>query len=105
MHFALNCMSVGCPRLPQSAFTARGLDQELDAAAKEFVAADRNVDVDDGRKEVRLSSIFKFYTKDFLTKAPSLLSYINQHRAAPIPSDYSIVFIDYDWSVNNQTRK
>jgi len=104
VHFALNCMSVSCPRLPQSAFTARGLDQELDAAAREFVAEKRNVDVDDSRREIRISEIFKFYTKDFLAKAPTLQSYINQYRLSPVPADYKIVFNDYDWSINDQVR-
>ena len=69
VHFALNCMSVSCPRLLQSAFTASALDKQLDTVAREFVAEKRNVDVDDDRKELRVSAIFKFYTKDFLTKA------------------------------------
>ncbi|MGD9837787.1 MAG: DUF547 domain-containing protein [Afipia sp.] len=104
VHFALNCMSVSCPRLPQSAFTANALDEQLAAAAREFVAEKRNVDVDDARKELRISAIFKFYTKDFLAKAPSLSAYINQYRLSPVPTDYKIVFDDYNWSINDQAR-
>ena len=102
VHFALNCMSVSCPRLPQSAFAAKTLDQELDAAAREFMAEKRNVDVDEGRKELRTSAIFQFYTKDFLTKAPSLQAYINRYRLTQIPANFKIVFNDYDWSINSQ---
>lgn len=105
VHFALNCMSVSCPRLPQSAFTANALDEQLAAAAREFAAEKRNVDVDDGRRELRVSGIFKFYTKDFLAKAPSLAAYINQYRLSPVPTDYKIVFDDYDWSINDQGRR
>jgi hypothetical protein len=105
VHFALNCMSVSCPRLPQLAFTAGGLDRELDAAAREFVGDDRNVAVDRERREVKLSAIFKFYTKDFLAQAPSLLAYVNRYRAQQIPLNNKVVFMDYDWSVNDQTRQ
>jgi hypothetical protein len=105
VHFALNCMSVSCPRLPQSAFTANALDEQLAAAAREFVAEKRNVDVEDGRKELRTSGIFKFYTKDFLAQVPSLAAYINQYRLSPVPTDYKIVFDNYDWSINDQGRK
>ncbi|MGE0294687.1 MAG: DUF547 domain-containing protein [Hyphomonadaceae bacterium] len=105
VHFALNCMSVSCPRLPQSAFTAHALDEQLAAAAREFVAEKRNVDVEDDRKELRTSGIFKFYTKDFLAKAPSLAAYVNQYRLSPVPTDYKIVFDDYDWSINDQGRR
>ncbi|TXG97138.1 MAG: DUF547 domain-containing protein [Nevskiaceae bacterium] len=104
VHFALNCMSVSCPRLPQSAFTASALDEQLTAAAREFVADKRNVDVDDARKELRISAIFKFYREDFLAKAPSLAAYINHYRLSPVPTDYKIVFDDYDWSINDQKK-
>jgi len=105
VHFALNCMSVSCPRLPQAAFTAAGIDHQLESAAREFVADPRNVNVNAERKEVRLSAIFKFYTKDFLSKAPSVVAYINRYKVAQIPMHYSVTFVNYDWSINDQTRK
>jgi hypothetical protein len=92
VHFALNCMSVSCPRLPQSAFTANALDKQFDTVAREFVAEKRNVDVDDGRKELRISGIFKFYTKDFLAKAPSPAAYINMATStAPGGTSFKLV--------------
>ena len=86
MHFALNCMSVSCPRLPRTAYTADGLDRELDTAAREFVGEDRNVHVDRETRTVTLSAIFDFYTKDFLAKAPSLIAYVNHYRAVAVPA-------------------
>jgi hypothetical protein len=102
VHFALNCMAVSCPRLPHSPFTAVGLDQQLDAAARQFLAEPRNVTVDDGARVVFLSSIFEFYSEDFLKKAPSLTAYVNHYRAHPIPEDYRVRFFDYDWTINRQ---
>lgn len=104
VHFALNCMTVSCPRLPQAAFTAAGLDRELDTAARVFVEEPRNVAVDNGRREVTLSAIFDFYTKDFLASAPSLIAYVNRYRTEPIPSGYRVVFADYDWTINDRSR-
>lgn len=105
VHFALNCMSVGCPRLPRTAFTADGLDRELDTAAREFVSEDRNVHIDREARTVTLSAIFEFYTKDFLAKAPSLIAYVNYYRAAPIRPDYRLAFAAYDWTINAQSRR
>ncbi|MDE2471055.1 MAG: DUF547 domain-containing protein [Bradyrhizobium sp.] len=105
VHFALNCMSVSCPRLPRTAFTTDGLDRELDTAAREFMNEDRNVHVDREARVVRLSAIFDFYTKDFLAKAPSLIAYVNYYRSAPIPSNYRVSFADYDWTINAQSRR
>ena len=105
VHFALNCMSVSCPRLPRTAFTTDGLDRQLDTAAREFMNEDRNVHVDREAHMVRLSAIFDFYTKDFLAKAPSLIAYVNYYRNAPIPSNYRVSFADYDWTINAQSRR
>lgn len=104
VHFALNCMAAGCPQLPREPFTATGLDAELDREAKEFFAEARNLAVDPERKLARVSEILKFYTEDFLADAPSLVAYINRYRATPIPSDYDVAFIPYDWRVNNQPK-
>jgi len=104
VHFALNCMSVSCPRLPRMAFTADALDRELDAATREYVGEDRNVHVDSATRTVTLSAIFDVYTKDFLAKAPSLIAYVDRYRADPVPTDYKITFADYDWTINRQGR-
>ena len=102
VHFALNCMSVSCPRLPRVPFTGANLDAELDAAAREFFNDARNVRVDHASHTVHLSEILDFYTKDFLASAPSLLAYVNRYRAARVPEDYAVKFFAYDWTVNRQ---
>lgn len=43
VHFALNCQSIGCPRLPRKAFEPASLDAELDAASAEFCADRKSV--------------------------------------------------------------
>jgi hypothetical protein len=104
VHFALNCMVVSCPRLPRAAFSAEALERELDAKAREFISEKRNVAVDPVRREVRLSAIFDFYTRDFLDHAPTLIAYVNRYRSEPIPADFRVRFFDYDWSVNDRKR-
>ncbi|MCK7489905.1 MAG: DUF547 domain-containing protein [Anaerotruncus sp.] len=42
IHAALNCASIGCPRLPREAFVPEKLDAQLDAAMREFVDDERN---------------------------------------------------------------
>jgi hypothetical protein len=104
VHFALNCMVVGCPRLPREAFTANKLEQQLDDAAREFINEDRNVRVDRDRRKVWLSAIFDFYTKDFLLRAPSLIAYVNRYRTKLVPTNFKVRFLDYDWSANDGGR-
>lgn len=99
VHFALNCMTFGCPRLRADAFTASNLDYELDSAAREFINDPAYVQVDAAQRTVKMSSIFKFYTADFLKASPTLLDYINVYRHEPVPTSYRIEFLDYDWTV------
>ena len=106
VHFALNCMVRGCPRLPRVPFDAATVDRQLEAEARLFFSEPRNLTIDEPSRTMRLSEILKFYTEDFTpAKAPSLIAYVNKYRAAtagPIPEDYKVEFIPYDWTVNIQ---
>lgn len=100
IHFALNCMVRACPRLPQEPFTAERLEAQLDAAAREFFGRDLHVEVDAARRVARFSEILDFYPEDFLAVAPSLIDYANRYRDEPIPTDYAVEFVPYDWTLN-----
>lgn len=102
VHFALNCMVRGCPRLPREPFEADRLDSQLDAAARLFFSQERHVRLEPAAKIARFSEILRFYTKDFLQKAPSLIAYANLYRAEKTPLDWKVDFIPYDWTLNRQ---
>ena len=104
VHFALNCMAVGCPRLPRKAFRADTLDAQLDAEARRFFSEPRNLRVDKERQTVNVSELLLFYTGDFLARAPTLNAYINLYTDTRVPDNYEVRFIDYDWTVNDQHR-
>jgi len=116
MHFALNCASGGCPRLPRQAFTAEHLDEQLDHEARKFLAEERNFVIDHEGKTVSLSSIFDWYESDFLTwlqrkfpgRKATLLDYVALYVSAEKVEElqraasYDIRFIPYDWRLNDQ---
>lgn len=111
LHFALNCASASCPHLPNEAFVPDRVEEQLDREAREFVAEERNVRVVAAERKVYLSKIFDWYSEDFVNYehghgAPSgnQLTYINRYRAADaqVPTDYEMVFNEYDWTVNAQ---
>lgn len=105
VHWALNCMSVSCPRLPQEPFLPETLESRLQAAAVEFFNSDKNVKIDDERKEVAVSEILKFFPEDFVPKkAPTVATYVNLYRQSPLPMNYEIRYISYDWTINNSRR-
>ena len=102
VHFALNCMVRGCPRLPRAPFRAEDLEERLAGEARRFLGEVRTVRVDAARRAVHFSEILDFYREDFLAKAPSLIAYVNRYRAERIPEEYEVLFIPYDWTVNRQ---
>lgn len=106
MHFVLNCMVRDCPRLPQQTFQAETLEQDLQAASVEFFNKDKHIRVDPAQQKVYLSGIMKFYTKDYVAsgKNQDLIAYVNQFTNTPIPEEYRVKFIKYDWTVNQQPK-
>ncbi len=118
IHFALNCASVGCPHLPQEAFSAARLDEQLDRETFEFFADPRNLRFDHTDETVYVSSILKWYESDFTewlernhpTEPATLLTYISiygpkVHEAALLRArdeGYEVDFIEYDWGLNGQ---
>lgn len=105
VHVALNCMSAGCPRLPQTPFTTAGLEKELEREAKKFYNEPRNVRTDPKEKKVYISEILDFFTEDFLKKKPTLIEYVNLYRNEKVPADYKVEFIPYDWTIYKQPEK
>lgn len=111
MHFALNCASAGCPRIPHEAFVPERLDIQLDREAVRFCNEARNVRVDAPRRRVVLSRIFDWYARDFADHerrrgdpGGDRITFINRHRdrARQIPAGYAVDFVDYDWTLNAQ---
>lgn len=98
IHFAIVCASASCPRLANHAYTAEGLDAQLDEAARSFINDPRRNTL--GEK-AELSRIFKWFKGDFTDVSPSLVDYINQYADLQLPEDADIDFDDYDWSLND----
>jgi len=115
IHAALNCASIGCPRLIPEAYTAEHLERQLDAAVTEFLNGEMHVRVDDKNQQVLLSKIFDWYEKDFLeyesrngntsdSENAMLIDYVNRYRSADdqIPNTYTLKFLKYDKRINQK---
>jgi len=117
IHFALNCASISCPRLPDRAFTAEGLQEELERETRKFMTEERNVRIDDDEEVVYLSALFDWYREDYLDwyerefpdREGDLLSYVALYlppdeaaRLSEVASDYEVRFNPYDWGLNDQ---
>ena len=101
LHFALNCGSESCPVLRPWEWT----DDQLDEAAREFINKPENVSI--VGKNLYLSSIFKWYKKDFPKDLHSYLQQyaepgLNEQLQAAKDEKYRTRYRTYDWSLNAQ---
>ncbi|MBA3649344.1 MAG: DUF547 domain-containing protein [Chitinophagales bacterium] len=97
IHFAINCASRSCPKLMNAAFNSGSLEQQLTKLTVEFINDPIKNKIAAGKIEV--SPIFNWYKNDFL-KYGSLIYFINKYSASKISPDASIIYLDYDWSLN-----
>jgi len=98
VHFILNCMSLGCPLLPQAPIPHQSLDQFLERATVEFFNETRNLCLNHQKKEIHLSSILDFFPEDFGGK-DNIKSFVQNYTKAKLPDDYKIKYIPYDWTI------
>jgi len=96
IHFAVNCASVSCPKLSNTAFFADGLNEKLENAAKEFINNSLKNMICASNAEV--SSLFFWYKDDF-TKNGSLADYLNRYSTTKLAAD-KISFKEYNWNIN-----
>lgn len=115
VHFVLNCASASCPVLRPELPTGDDLERLLQESTLQFVSDERNVFVDHEQKRILVSTIFKWYEKDFLNELRrrslsldrGVIGYIatvapeNLREDLEAARDFETKFIDYDWSINN----
>jgi len=106
VHAALNCASRSCP--PIGAYDAGAIEGQLDLAARGFVNATTKVTQSgNGRIQVGLSPIFKWYAADFGGREGVLdfvLRYLaneaDREQVARSRAQLRIEWARYDWSLN-----
>lgn len=111
IHFAIVCASRSCPRLLNEAYTADKLDAQLTTNSKAFFANFGNFRFDSARRQMRLSSILKWYGDDFgsgqAAQLKTLASYLPTGQAyeAAVANAVSVTYLDYDWGLNDQAAR
>jgi hypothetical protein len=106
IHFAIVCASIGCPPIQSKAFTPNNLEELLESCKTNFLQDKSKNSYDSTKNKLFLSSIFKWFEKDF-TKNQSLIEYVNPSFNNMIQPDAKIEYNDYNWNLNdkNNTRK
>lgn len=106
IHLALVCASRGCPPLWNRAYTAEGLDAQLTANGRRYLADPRNFRADAGTQTVSISKLFEWYGTDFGPSAAEQLRALGP--MLPAGAEWAargtdrVQYLDYDWSLNDQ---
>lgn len=122
IHVAINCASESCPDLRAEAYTADRIEAQLVDASYNFVNDEsKGVKINLDEKELRISSIFKWFGSDFEHKYGNqqffqerdkevrgvlgfIYSYLKSEKEKEFLNEnkFSISYMDYDWSLNNK---
>ncbi|SEV90989.1 Protein of unknown function, DUF547 [Halobacterium jilantaiense] len=92
IHFALNCAAASCP--PIAAYTADGVDDELDRSTASFLASDCEYD-DRGRLAV--SRLFLYHRGDFGGRS-GIYAFLREHGVLENGERPRVTYQPYDWS-------
>ena len=113
-HFAVVCADRGCQPLKPGAWTGASLNDDLEAAAKQFVSDKKYFSVDKEKGEINISKIFEWYGEKF-TKDPErpaakpelfLLPWLSGDAKEMLESGkYKLKIIEWDWVLNETLKK
>lgn len=107
IHFALNCASISCPKLPNEPFYPDRLDEQLDREARRFINDPEKVRLDRDQNILYHSAILDWFEEDFLVVESDILSYIKRYRNEDDKrylenNKVSLKKEKYDWGLNKQ---
>ena len=107
VHFALNCASIGCPKLPKKPFDPQQLDQQLDFETRRFMNDPGKIRLDRTENVLYHSELLNWYEDDFLIVTEDKLSYSKEYlneddRAYLNANEVVLRKIKYDWKLNKQ---
>lgn len=123
IHMALVCAAMGCPPLRNEPYTGGKLEAQLDDQTRRFLRNPLKFRIDRSQERVYLSSIFKWFGEDFIKTygtdgkfaghslaERAVLNFVSQYldeeeRPYLATGKYSLEYLDYDWSLNEQGEK
>ncbi|WP_231565594.1 DUF547 domain-containing protein [Psychroserpens sp. Hel_I_66] len=99
IHFAINCASISCPKLMNTAYTAENVQDLMKQATEEFINNSEKNKL--SINSPKISEIFKWYKSDF-TENGTIINYINKYANTKISEGAKINYIEYNWGLNDQ---
>jgi hypothetical protein len=92
IHFALNCAAASCP--PIAAYSADGVQTELDRTVAGFLESDCEYD---DRDRLAVSRLFLYYRGDFGGRA-GIYAFLREHGVLDDDERPRVTYKPYDWT-------
>jgi hypothetical protein len=110
IHATIVCASLSCPPLRREPYRAATLDAQLDDNVRRWLADPRKgVRIEQSTQTLYLSPILDWFAEDFGTSVlPFVAAHLPGEDASWIRAQGSrllIRYFDYDWSLNDDTRR
>jgi len=123
IHMALVCAARSCPWLRQEPYSGSRLQDQLIDQARNFLSQPQNFVLDQGRKEILVSSIFKWYKQDYVPRSgpeiailglnpeeSAVMAYISRFLPAGSAlylqqGNCKVKYREYDWTLNERQKK
>lgn len=104
IHYAVNCASLGCPKLMPRAFTAANTEALLEQGARDFINSYHGARFEaDGR--LTASSIYDWFQEDFGGSEAGVIAHLRLYAKPELESKLErisdVYDFDYDWSLND----
>lgn len=99
VHVGLNAASKSGPCFPNFAFNEKNIDTKLEGLMKKFINDPTKNKI--SLNKVEVSKIFEWYQEDF-TSRNSLVDYINKYSKVKANDGAEIVYLTYDWTLNDK---
>jgi len=104
VHMAVNCASKSCPSLWNEPFTGSRLDDQLNAATRNFINNPEFNRLEGNTLYV--SRIFKWFSEDF---DEDIIAFVEKYAEGELKgaitanrSEMKVKYLDYDWSLNGR---
>ena len=102
VHFAVICVSKGCPITLNKAYREEILEEQLNEITKASLRLPRMLNNDNDEKVTYLTKIFTWYDDEFIADKGSVKAFIEFHGGEVL---YTTKKQDYDWSLNGLTEE
>lgn len=103
IHAMVVCASLSCPDIQTEAFEPETVISQATSAMERWLLNPTKNSGPDGKGNVGLSMIFRWYGSDFVEESGSIQAFVRKYgkwTTSQVPDSAGVMFLDYNWNLN-----